>query len=73
MCKVRDLSNGKILWYGCACLGIKGSTLPDMFDECTCCKVSGNCFDWELVGNKTFTKEQQDFINEALAYWSEDE
>ena len=73
MCKVYEIPNGAIVWYRCACLGIKGASLPDMFNECNCCKVPGNCLDWELIGNKTFTEEQQAFIDEALKYWSEDE
>ena len=72
MCKVYEMPEGAILWIGVACLGIKGSTLPEMFNECNCFRLSGNCFDWELDPSNRYTEEQQAFIDEALKYWSED-
>lgn len=73
MYKVKNIANGMIIWKGNAIIGIKGATLPEMFDDCDCYKVPGNAFDYALAPNQEFTKEQLDFINKAAGAWDEEE
>ena len=73
MYKVKYIADGMIIWHGNAVVGIKGLTLPEMFDECDCYKLPGNAFDYSLAPNQEFTKEQLDYINKSVAEWGEDE
>ena len=52
MYKVRYIATGMILWYGNAVVGIKGLTLPEIFDDCDCYKLPGNSFDYSLAPNQ---------------------
>lgn len=49
MIKVKDLENGKILWYKDNILGIKGLTLGSEYDEEYCKALPGNQFDYVLI------------------------
>jgi len=73
MYKVKYIADGMIVWKGNAVIGIKGITLPEMFNDCDCYKLPGNAFDYSLAPNQTFTEEQLDFINKSVAEWAEPE
>jgi len=69
---VKEIPNGGIVWKGDVVLGIKGSTLPSIFDECKARAVGGNCFDYELLP-QPHTEEQLSFIRQATKEWLADE
>lgn len=73
MYKVRYIATGMILWYGNAVVGIKGITLPEMFDDCDCYKLPGNAFDYSLAPNQEFTEEQKAFLDKSVKEWAEPE
>ena len=73
MYKVRYIATGMILWYGNAVVGIKGATLPEIFDDCDCYKLPGNAFDYSLAPNQEFTEEQKAFLNKSVKEWESDE
>ena len=73
MYKVRYIADGMILWHGNAVVGIKGMTLPEMFDDCDCYKLPGNAFDYALSPRNTYTKEQLDFINKSRVGWGDED
>ena len=73
MYKVKDIANGMIVWKGNAVIGIKGATLPAMFDNCDCYKLPGNQFDYALAPNQKFTDEQLAFINRSILEWGEED
>lgn len=73
MYKVRYIANGMILWYGNAVVGIKGATIPEMFNDCDCYKLPGNAFDYSLAPNQEFTEEQKAFLDKSVAEWTEPE
>jgi len=72
MLRIRDIPEGAIVWLGDTVIGIKGSTLPETFNDCTCFKVGGNDLDYELF-EQEFTEEQSAFIKEAEDDWNFDE
>ena len=65
---VKEIPNGGIVWKGDTVLGIKGSTLPPIFDECKARAVGGNYFDYELLPQE-YTDEQKAFIEQARKEW----
>ena len=73
MHKVRQIADGMIVWKGDAVIGIKGATLPAMFDDCDCSEVGGNEFDYELSPDNEYTEEQAAFIEAAEKEWSADD
>jgi len=73
MYKVWQIADGMIIWKDNACIGIKGLTLPEIFDDCDCYKLPGNPFDYALAPNQEFTDEQLAFINKSIFEWGEEE
>ena len=73
MYKVWQIADGMIVWKGNAVVGIKGLTLPEMFNDCDCIKLPGNAFDYSLAPSNKYTEEQLAFINKAEADWAEDD
>lgn len=73
MYKVKEIANGMIIWRGNTVIGIKGMTLPEIFDDCDCVKLPGNAFDYCLATTNKYTEEQLAFINKAEAEWAEDD
>ena len=73
MYKVRYVAGGMIIWYGNAVVGIKGITLPEMFDDCDCYKLPGNAFDYSLAPNQEFTEEQKAFLDKSVKEWAEND
>ena len=69
--KVKDLPDGAIVWFKDVVIGVKGLTLSDVFNECTCFKVGGNRFDYELF-EQDFNEEQLAAIKEAEDEWAID-
>ena len=57
MIKVKDLEDGKTLWYKDNILGIKGLTLGSEYDEEYCKALSGNQFDYVLVSKEASKDE----------------
>lgn len=57
MIKVKDLEDGKILWYKDNILGIKGSTLGNEYDEEYCKALLGNKFDYVLIPKEETSNE----------------
>ena len=57
MIKVKDLEDGKILWYKDNILGIKGSTLDSKYDEEYCKALLGNKFDYVLIPKEDANNE----------------
>jgi len=72
MYKVKQIADGMIIWHGDTVIGIKGMTLPDMFDDCDCYKVPGNSFDYSLSPHNEYTQEQKDYIDKAYLDWAEE-
>jgi hypothetical protein len=73
MYKVKCIADGMIVWKGNTVIGIKGLTLPEMFDDCDCVKLPGNAFDYCLATTNKYTEEQLAFINKAEAEWADGE
>jgi hypothetical protein len=71
MYKVKEIAEGMIVWNGGAVIGIKGLTLPEIFDDCNCIKLPGNAYDYSLAPNNKYTEEQLAFIQEAEAEWAD--
>ena len=69
MYKVRYIADGMIIWHGDTVIGVKGLTLPEMFDDCDCYKLPGNAFDYALSPHNKYTKEQKDYIDQAYLDW----
>ena len=57
MIKVKDLEDGKILWYKDNILGLKGSTLDSKYDEEYCKALLGNKFDYVLIPKEDANNE----------------
>jgi hypothetical protein len=72
MYKVKYIADGMIIWKGNAVIGIKGITLPEIFDDCDCYKLPGNAFDYALA-DQEFTEEQLNFINKSTLEWGDPE
>lgn len=47
--RVSDLPEGMIIWKKSTILGITKSTLPEEYYGYYCRKISGNCYDFELI------------------------
>lgn len=73
MYKVKEIADGMIVWKGNTVIGIKGLTLPEMFNDCDCVKLLGNAFDYSLAPSNKYTEEQLAFINKAETEWAEGE
>lgn len=73
MYKVKYIANGMIIWKDNVVIGIKGLTLPEIFNDCDCYKLQGNAFDYALAPNQKFNDEQLAFINQANQEWIEGE
>lgn len=71
MYKVKYIADGMIVWKGNTVIGIKGLTLPEMFNDCDCVKLPGNAFDYSLSPSNKYTEEQLAFINKAEAEWAD--
>lgn len=69
MYKVKYIADGMIIWHGTTVIGIKGMTLPEMFDDCDCYKLPGNAFDYALSPHNQYTKEQKDYIDQVYLDW----
>ena len=68
MLKIKDIPDGTIVWFGDAVIGVKGATLPEIFNDCACYKIPGNAFDYELA-EQEFRADQEAFIKEAEKEW----
>ena len=73
MYKVKEIADGMIVWKGNTVIGIKGMTLPEIFDNCDCVKLPGNTFDYSLAPSNKYTEEQLTFINKAEVELAEDD
>ena len=69
MYQVANIADGMIIWKNNTIIGIKGITLPKIFDDCECYKLPGNAFDYALSPNNKYTNEQLSFLNKATAEW----
>lgn len=50
--KIKELPNGRVIWYKNSILGVTGATLPDKYYERECKKELGNELDYSLIGGK---------------------